>query len=345
MTAATMLETLKALMETDGISGDEIDVRNFIMKDIRKHVDDITVDNTGNLFAHKKGGAPRVMLAAHMDEIGLMVKNIDDSGNIFFSRIGGAEPITLIGQRVKIKTGKDPVFGVITTPLLSNGDPVYSIPKVDEMHIDTGLGKEELAKAGVRAGTFIALQQETCTLSDKIIYGRALDDRIGCYILLELARRLKKTENEVYFVFTVQEEIGVYGAKTSAYKIRPDWAIAVDVTNAEDRGNKPHANVLGGGPCITLKDAGMITNKCLNIWLEDTAKRKSIPLQYDVGEKGTTDALSISLSREGVPATVLGVAVRNLHSTIGMASISDIENTIRLLEEFLANAPKECVLM
>lgn len=339
-----MIELLQKLIETDGISGDEAEVRDVIMKEIRKHVDEVTVDSIGNLIAHKKGESPRVMLAAHLDEIGLMVKGIDDDGSISFSRIGSIEPLSLIGQRVKIK-GKEPVEGVITFASLSNADPITECPKLEELYIDTGLGKSELIKKGVHPGSFISLQQETgCLCDDTIVYGRALDDRIGCYILIELAKRLKKAENEIFFVFTVQEEIGMYGAKTSAYKIKPDWAIAIDVTNAEDKGSKTRSNFLGKGPCITLKDSGMITNRCINNWLADIAKQKNIPIQYDVGDKGTTDALSISLSREGVPATVIGIAVRNLHSTIGMASLKDIENAIALLEELLSNPPKVCIV-
>lgn len=340
-----MTELLRRLMETDGISGDEGAVRDLIMKEIRKHVDEVAVDSIGNLIAHKKGETPKAMLAAHMDEIGLMVRNIDEDGNIFFSRIGSIEPLTLIGQRVKIKTGKELVEGVITFASLSNADIIAESPRADEMYIDTGLGKEELVKKGVHPGTFVFLQQETGYLcDDEIIYGRSLDDRIGCYILMELAKRIKKNENETFFVFTVQEEIGMYGAKASAYKIKPDWAVAVDVTNTEDKGQKMRSNVLGSGPCITLKDSGMITSRCINNWVMDIARQKSIPVQYDVGDKGMTDALSISLSREGVPATVIGVAVRNLHSTIGIASMKDIENTIRLLEELLSNPPKVCLV-
>ncbi len=339
-----MFEMMKKLMETDGISGDESEVRDLIMKEIRKHVDEVTVDSIGNLIAHKKGDAPRVMLTAHMDEIGLMVKGIDSDGSIIFSRIGGIESLTLIGQRVRIKVGKEPIYGVITTAEISNGDMTDSMPRSLDMYIDTGLSKEELIKKDVRVGSFISLQQEIGMLADNnVVYGRALDDRIGCYVLMELAKLSKKTESDTYYVFTVQEEIGLYGAKTSTYKIKPDLAVAVDATNAEDKGVKIQSNILGKGPCITLKDSGMITNRCMNDWLTDIAKQKNIPIQYDVGDKGTTDALSISLSREGVPATVVGIAVRNIHSTIGMASMKDVENAIKLLEEFIKNPPKVCI--
>lgn len=340
-----MTDLLRRLMETDGISGDESEIRDLLIKEIRKYVDEVAVDSIGNLIAHKKGETPRVMLAAHMDEIGLMVKGVASDGNVAFSRIGGIEPLTLIGQRVKIKTGKEPVFGVITAPDISNGNLISELPKPEDMYIDTGFSEEELAKKGVKVGSFISLQQETGMLSDeRVIYGRALDDRVGCYALIEVAKLSKKALNDIYFVFTVQEEIGLYGAKTSTYKIKPDLAIAVDVTNAEDKGGRAHSNILGKGPCITLKDSGMITNRCMNDWLTDVAKQKNIPVQYDVGDKGTTDALSISLSREGVPATVIGVAVRNIHSTIGMANMRDIENTIKLLEEFVKNPPKVCII-
>ncbi len=337
------MDLLRKLMDTDGISGDEGEVRHIIMQEIKKHVDDCKIDEIGNLIAHKKGEAPKVMLAAHMDEIGLMVKNIDDDGNIYFSRIGYIDPWTMLTQRVKVKVNSSQITGVITTDAMSNNDIMPETLKVDELYIDTGLTKEELTKSGVNIGTFIALIQDSGYMAnDEIIYGKALDDRVGCYILLELAKKLRKIGNEMFFVFTVQEEIGLYGAKISAYTIKPDWAVAVDVTGTEDKGRKK-TNILGKGPCITLKDAGMITNKCMNNWLSQIAAEKKIPYQIDVNDKGTTDALSISLSRGGVPSTVLSVPVRNIHSTIGMAHIKDIENAIKLLEILLMEPPKVCL--
>lgn len=341
-----MSELLKKLCDANGISGNEMEVRALIDKEILKYVDETNVDTIGNLVAHKKGKGPKVMLAAHIDEVGLMVKSINENGDINFSRIGGIEPLTLIGQRVKIKSTKkgDYVDGVITIREISNSDIVSKLPEAADLFIDTGYTKEELEKKGVGPGDFIVLHQDFGYLRNgELVYGKAMDDRVGCYILIELAKKLEKAECEIYYVFTVQEEIGLYGSKISAYKIQPNWAIAIDATGAEDKPTKK-MNVIGEGPCITLKDFGMITNQCINGWLGDIAKKNKIPLQYDVNDKGTTDALSISLTREGIPATILAIPVRNLHSTIGIASINDINNAIKLLQELLKSPPKVCIV-
>ncbi|MBI2578830.1 MAG: M42 family metallopeptidase [Candidatus Aenigmarchaeota archaeon] len=340
-----MTELLKRLVDAGGISGNEAEIRAVINKEILKYVDETSVDSVGNLIAHKKGKGSKVMLAAHTDEVGLMVKGTDDEGNVYFSRIGGIEPLTLIGQRVKIKSSYNHfVDGVITTKEISNSDFVTKLPEASDLFIDTGHTKEELEKKGVNPGDFIVLYQEFGYLKDgDLVYGKALDDRVGCYILIELAKKLQKTEADIYYVFTVQEEIGLYGAKISAYKIQPNWAIAVDATGAEDKASIK-MNVIGKGPAITLKDSGMITNSTINGWLAETAKKHKIPLQYDVNEKGSTDALSISFTREGVPSTIVGIPIRNLHSTIGIASMNDINNAIKLLFELLHAPPKLSVV-
>ncbi|MEM5782233.1 MAG: M20/M25/M40 family metallo-hydrolase, partial [Candidatus Aenigmatarchaeota archaeon] len=167
----------------------------------------------------------------------------------------------------------------------------------------------------------------------------AFDNRIGCYILIELAKRTKKLKYETYFVFTIQEEIGLIGAMTSAYKIEPDWAIAVDVIETCDAGGEP-VITLGRGPSITIKDAEMLGNKTLNEHLIKLAKNKKIYIQRDVSDIGTTDATSISITKEGIPSTVVGVPIRNLHTATAVANKDDIEKTIILLEEFLKNPPK-----
>lgn len=331
---------LEKLINAHGISGDEEHVRNMIKKEISPYVDKTYVDKNGNLVCIQKGVAPRIMLAAHMDEVGLMVKHITDRGKIIFSTVGGVEPVTLLGQRVKIHTKNGPLYGVVTTKEMSNGDPISSMPTLKEMYIDTGLNEKKLAKARVKIGDYLNLVQETGTLgSSDILYGKALDDRIGCYALIELAKKLKKTRNEIYFVFTVQEEIGLYGAKTSAYQISPDWALAIDVTIASDASEEPSL-ILGRGPTITMKDEKMISNRHINKMLIDTAKKKGIPVQYDVSDFGTSDAMNISLSKSGIPASSVGVAVRNIHSTIGLAHMNDINNLIELLHALLKNPPK-----
>lgn len=339
------MELLENLLNSYGVSGDEGEVRELIKKEIGKHVDEMYTDKFGNLIAHKKGKVPRVMLAAHMDEIGLMVKRINPKGKIVFSTIGGVEVSALIGQKVAIKTDKGQVIGVITSDQMSSGDTIKDLPRVTDLFIDTGLDKEHLTELGVDTGNYVHFYGSDCCFAGhgEYICGKALDNRIGCYILIELAKLLKSNKNEIFYVFTVQEEIGLYGARTSAYTIEPAWAIAVDTTMTDDVYTTP-TRAIGGGPCITIKDGAMIGSKCINDWLKDTAKRNDIPLQYDVSEYGATDALTISFSRGGIPATTVSVPVRNIHTAVGMAHVQDIKNTIKLLELLLKKPPLVCLV-
>jgi tetrahedral aminopeptidase len=339
------MDLLKQLIDTFGPSGSEMEVRSIIQKAIKPYVDEVKVDKFGNLICSKKGKAPKVMLVAHMDEVGLMVRHIQADGRIRFSAIGGIDTLSILGQRVKIFTNKNPIEGVITLRETASalGDPAET-PTLDELYVDTGLSNEELTKIGVRTGTYLNFHSDSDTLGSKdIICGKALDDRIGCYILIELAKKLKKVKQEIAFVFSVQEEVGLYGAKTSVYHVDPDWAIAVDVAAADDQDLHPTL-FLGGGPSITVKDADMIANRCVNEWLIESAKKKKIPFQLDVSDSGTTDALTISLSKGGIPTAVVGVPVRNIHTPIGIAHRKDVENAIRLLETLLKDPPNKCVV-
>lgn len=337
-----MKELLEKLIAAYGVSGSEEDVRGIIHKEIKKYVDEVYVDKIGNLVARKKGARPRVMLAAHMDEVGLVAKNISEDGKVYFSLVGTIEMSTLLGQRVLVRNSKKRVIGVVSTEKMEEGVAMKETPSLDDMFVDFELSKKELEKAGIGIGTFMVFEQTTEYLDEgNTISGKALDDRVGCYILIELAKRLKKAKNEINFVFTVQEEIGLYGAKLSAYNIEPDWAIVVDVTYVSEKNS---AKLVGRGPCITVKDVSMIGNRCINQWLLDIAKKKKIPVQLDVSDFGTTDALNISLSRGGVPSTALCVAIKNIHSAVGVASLKDIENAIALLHELLKNPPKVCLV-
>jgi endoglucanase len=328
---------LKELINAQGISGDEMAVRRIIRKEMKPYADELIVDRIGNLIAHKKGKGPSVMLAAHMDEVGLMVKRIETDGRIRFETIGGIEAASLVGQRIRI--GK--IRGVITLESMSQGRSIEEMPAMEELYIDTGLGRKELDKKGVEPGAYVTFDENSFSTlgSRKIISGKALDDRLGCHILIEVAKRLRDVKHDVYYVFTVQEEIGLYGAKVSAYNINPDWAIVIDVTDEE-----PKTKTLGKGPCIMVKDAEMLGNRCINGWLEDIAKKKRIPYQLDVSDIGTTDALTISLSREAVPTAVLGPPIRNMHTTTSIGHLDDVENTVKLLEALLRKPPRACLV-
>src|SRR3989344_853934 len=336
------LPLLKQLIDAYGVSGNEEEIRGLILKNIKKYVDEVSVDNMGNIVAHNKGTQPSLMLAAHMDEIGLMVKKIDNVGRIYCSSIGGFDPTVLIGQRVHVGPKGSHLHGVITTDKISTDLELIEKPTLDDIYVDTGLNKAELVKKGIGIGSYASLETKSGNLGDEnYIQGKALDDRIGCYILIELIKQIQHVKNELYFVFTVQEEVGLYGAKTTAYEISPDWAIAVDVTNADDRVDESSKS-LGMGPTVTVKDADMIANKCINEHTIKLANKLKIPVQLEVSDIGTTDAFNISLSKGGVPSTVVGVAIRNIHTPVGIAHKDDILNCVKLLKELIKNPPKIC---
>jgi len=340
-----MMELLKRLSEAHGQSGNEVEIRNIIKKEIKPYVDELYSDKFGNLVARKKGKGNSIMLAAHMDEIGLMVKQIDADGKLFVSPLGGLEPLIVLGERVEILTKKNrKINGVVTTKEIHSGAELTKIPTIDDVYIDVGMTRDECVNAGIEVGTYANIVKEFIELDNGgLVCGKALDDRIGCYMLIELAKRLKNAKAEIYYVFTVQEEIGLHGAKTSIYSIDPDYAIVVDMTESDDEKHDPLGKCLTEGPILVIKDAEMITTKCINDWLLAISKKHNIPIQPDVSDFGTTDALNVSVSKGGIPCTVVGVAVRNIHSTTSIACKQDIQNAIKILEILLKNPPKICL--
>jgi tetrahedral aminopeptidase len=335
------MKLLEKLINLNGISGNEGQVRNFIYKEAKKYCKDVFIDKMGNIIAKKKGVRPAVLLMAHMDEIGLMISSIDNDGKIHISSIGGIDPIILVGHRVEIETGNGYMNGIITTKEILNDKDTPKKINMESLFVFTGLNKLGLSKLGVRVGSYIAFSKSSnyCTLGNKdIIAGKALDDRIGCYTLLEVLRKLK-TKHEVTFVFTVQEEVGLYGAKASFYNLKSDYALAVDVTSNDEDSERM---LIGRGPYLTIKDAEMIGNKCLNELLEKLAKKMKINLQLEVSDVGTTDVTSVFAAKGGIPSAVIGVAVGNIHTTLAAAHRGDIDNSIALISEFLKNPPKVC---
>jgi endoglucanase len=316
------------------------------MKEIKPYVDKMWVDNFGNLVAHKKGKGQKVMFAAHMDEIALMVKKIEENGFLRISPVGGIDALTLLGQNVFLFSpgGKLIGNGIVSFPELHEGMEIDKSPTMNELYIDTGLRRNEVKKIGVEIGSYAIPSHSFKYLGNKKVFtGKALDNRVGCYILIEVAKKVKKPNVDLYLVFTVQEEMGLYGAKTSVYEIDPQWGIAIDVTNAHDSDIRGECS-LGSGTYITVKDSEMLANLCLDDWLKKLAKKKKIPYQLEVSDSGTTDATSMMLSRKGIPSTAISVAVRNLHSTVGISHVNDVENTMKLIIELLKDPPKVCVV-
>ncbi len=339
---------LKELSDAFGPSGKEQAVKTIIRKHMKSCVTKIYEDKFGNLIAYKKGTGPKILLAAHMDEVGFMVKHIAEDGKIIVEKIGGIEASTVVGQKVKIlsKSGKKYFKGTLSSvDIQEHMKPVRS-PNIGNVYIDMGMKKKEIEKLDIAIGCFVVPDTHFEYFDKKkdIACGKALDNRIGCYMLLELAKRLKgKKTPSIYYVFTVQEEIGLIGMTTSLYDIDPDWGIAVDTTASQDA-LSPKVIEAGKGPVITIKDAGMIANECLNDWIEKLAQKNNIPLQKEVDAGGTTDATRIMLAKGGIPSTVLGVAIRNIHSGISIAHMQDAEHGITLLYHLMKNPVIKCIV-
>jgi tetrahedral aminopeptidase len=340
---ATTPPLLLKLLNESGPSGFEQPIRDMISREMKKHVTSLKTDKFGNLIAHKQGKGPTVMLAAHMDEIGLLASNITPEGHIYTAAVGGIEPLTLLGERVKIKTKQGFLFGVVTTKDIHKGEEVENIPTFKDFYVDTGLDKKALTKLGVELGTYLHMDSRAITLgNDKIISGKALDDRLGCFILVELAKKLKKNTCNIYYVFTVQEEVGLYGSKTSVYSIDPDWALVIDTTTADDDDEK-YTKHIGQGPCITIKDSEIIGNRCINDDFKAKAKKHKIPIQLEITDFGTTDALSIAVAKGGIPTGMISVPVRNLHTNAGIAHLDDVMNAVKIIEVILKDPPHVCL--
>jgi len=335
---------LEKLSNAHGISGYEGNVRDIIREEVKPYVDEVRVDKLGNLIAIKKGKSPSVMLAAHMDEIGLMVKYVDDQGFIRFARVGGWFDQTLLNQRVLVHTKKGMIAGVIgSKPVHVMREEEKKKPvEAKDMFIDVGASsRDEAAALGVEPGVPVSLDRTVVELANDGVTGKAFDNRAGDVVLITVMQKIAKLDLEptVMAVFTVQEEVGLKGAKTSAFGLNPDVAVAIDTCIPGDHPGikKEDSSVkIGGGPAIAVIDAsgrGIITHPRVLEWLRETAKAKGIPCQLEVAEGGTTDATAISLTREGIPSGVISIATRYIHTPVEVLSLGDLEKSADLIAE------------
>lgn len=320
-----MFETIKSLTGAFGVSGNEEEIRETIISQIKGKVDEIKVDALGNLFAVKKGTNKKIMLAAHMDEIGIIVTHIDDRGFLRFSNIGGVSPFVSFGQRVRFKNG---TIGVVGKE--EKLDDIKNL-KLSNLYIDIGVHSRADAEKYVKVGDVASFVGEAILQGDMVV-SKTLDDRAACAILVETIKNLPETNNEIYFVFTVQEELGLRGAKTAAYQLEADYAIAVDVTSTGDTPESKLMEVtVGKGPAIKIKDNSVMCHKDVIGLIKNKAEENNIPYQFEILEHGGTDAGSIHISGGGIPTGAISIPTRFIHTPSEYASLKDMENCVKLL--------------
>lgn len=319
-----MFELLKKLCDIPAPSGQETRMAEFIVNEIKPYVDSVETDVMGNVVAHKKGSGKKLMFAAHMDEIGVVATCHGEKGQVHVSALGGVDPYASLYQRVRFLNGVEAV-------LAPNGkDDILKTLKFGQLYADVGAKTEEEAKALVpvgEAGVFVGeyVEQNGC------IRSKALDDRFGCFVLIETVKRMTRQENDLYFVFTVSEELGLRGAKTAVYNIEPDYAVVLDVTRTGDIPTEDKkALEIKKGTIIKVMDRGFIAHPIVRDRMVELCEKNGIDYQMGVLTQGATDAGAIHLFGGGVPSGVIAVPTRYIHTPGETVAQSDIENVLAL---------------
>ncbi|MBU5426618.1 M42 family metallopeptidase [Tissierella pigra] len=337
---------LELLCNGNGVSGYEHNLQDAIKSAFNRYTNDIKVDKLGNIIAFKKGVSNsdniRIMLAAHIDEIGLMVKDIEENGFIRFTNIGGIDSRTILGQEV-IVHGKEDLFGVIGSkpPHLQEASEHDKAIKMEDMIIDIGYSKEKVHSL-INIGDTITIRRSLTNLQGSRVTAKALDDRAGVAVIYETMKELNKMKHEadVYFVSTVQEEVGMAGAIVSTFGINPDIGIAVDVGfGATPELSKSDSLELGKGPGITL---GGNIHPGLRKKLTEVAAEYNIPFQMEITPGLTgTDARAMIMTKEGIPSLVLSIPLRYMHTSVEVVDMVDIKHSAKLLAFFIASISNE----
>jgi len=324
-----VIKTIRTLAEAYGPSGHEDQIRSIIQAEIVDVADEIEVDALGNLIAslNGSGAGRRVMLAAHMDEIGVIITHVDEKGFLRFGPVGGISPALMVGNRVRFADG---TMGVIWLEKRENSNRT---PRLDQLYID--VGAKDRAGCPVKVGAMASYDRTLLAQGDRWV-AKAMDDRIGCAILVELMLAINRQKltlpHTVHFVFSVQEEVGTRGATTAAFSLEPDVGIAVDVTATGDTPKShPMAVALGDGPAIKVKDGGMIAHPGLVRLMVRRAEEAEIPYQLEVLTRGSTDARAMQLTQSGVIAGCVSIPCRYVHSNSEMVDAQDVQNSVELL--------------
>jgi len=341
-----MEKLLKRLVEAPAVSGFEGNVSALLKRELKPHVDEIKTDRIGNVIARLGSGSPKIMLAAHMDEIGLIVKYVNKKGFIIFDKIGGWDERILPTKKVLIHGSHGSVPGVIgSKPVhLQEKEEEKKPVKLKEMFIDIGASSEDdVKKAGIGVGDFITNSGSVDRLVGSKVTGHAFDNRIGCLVLAEIARRAKNFKGTLYLVGTVKEEMGLIGVRGSSFSVNPDAMLAIDTTIA---GDTPGLTIeeaplkLGSGPALEIKDQMSVVNSLVKKWVLETASKGKIKIQLDVMSGGATDASIVPTVREGIPAGAITVPTRYVHTPVEVADMNDINNCVKLCVKLVESAHK-----
>jgi len=343
-----LVETLEKLSNAFGVAGREEEVRSLMKKFLKPYVDEVVEDKLGNVIGIKRGkkNAPKVMLAAHMDEIGLLIKTISKEGFLQFMKIGGIDDRVLLAQKVIVSTEKGHLHGIIGSrpPHIQKEDERKRVLAWDELFIDVGAeSQQEAYKMGVKIGDPVCFDAKFARIGKNIVIGKALDDRVACAVMIEAMKGLQKTDCTIYAVGTVQEEVGLRGATTSAFGIDPDFGIAIDVTVAGDTPGVKDVEApvkMNKGPSLTVADSGLIVHPKVLRLLINAAEENKIPYQLETGLPGSTDAARISLTKAGVPSGVISVPTRYIHSPTSMLSLKDTEYAVKLTIAAVKKVPE-----
>ncbi|HCZ06561.1 MAG TPA: aminopeptidase [Thermotogae bacterium] len=336
-----MTEILKVLTETNSTSGREEAVRNKILGFLSPYVDGHRVDRLGNLIVWKKGrSGKKILLDAHMDEIGVVVTHIDDRGFLRIEMVGGMDPRNLLGSRIRF-LNEEGTCGVVGVEGETQEELKQNLEKLsfDRIYVDIGAYSKEEAMKRINIGTFGVYDSHFENFGNVCI-SKAMDDRVGCAVLIKLFESLKETEHSIYGVFSVQEEVGLVGASVAAYEIDPDIAIALDVTGAFDtpKAHKRMGMKLGAGPAMKVMDQASISDRRLLNKLVETAEKHGIPYQMEVLVFGGTDAAGYQKTKSGIPSATVSIPTRYIHTPHEMVDIRDVENTVKLLNHFCQEA-------
>ena len=342
----SLVELLKKLSETPGVSGNEKPVRNLIKSEIEDYADEVKVDKFGNLIARRGSGDKTLMIDAHMDQICMGVRRITEDGFIRVSKIGGAYPISIVNQRVTVHTSEaeENLTGVIGTKPshLIDNEGEGDLPQMQKAFVDVGAEDEEdLRSRGVRVGDYITFDRDFKEMINDYVTGQALDNRVGCAVAIEAFQNFDE-DYELVAVFSAQEEVGGKGAQTASFDLNPDAAVVLETARAGDTPNMDmdeSDEVTGDGFGLTMMEAsgrGVITPESVRNWLLESAEN-GFNYHRKLYDKGRTNASRISTSRAGVPTGVVVIPTRHLHTAIEVLKVSDGEEAVKFMDETFEN--------